>query len=108
MDTIIIINGGRVVILGQGVYLPVIYIHLGYVSTFSFVAVVVTINIEERNKVNLLQIDFHHGQGHSLGFKPISSVVLSKFRIFFACNPHCLRLKGGVFGHFRSPRFLRV
>ena len=66
MNTIVIINGGMAVSLGQGVYLPTIYIHLIYISTFSFFAVVVIISLEERIKVDLLQIGFHHGQGHSL------------------------------------------
>ena len=59
-----IINCGRAAILGEGV--PGIYIHLIYVLTFGFFAVVVMINWEERIKVNLLQIDFHLGQGYSL------------------------------------------
>ena len=61
VNTIIIINSGRAVILGHDAYLPAICIHLIYVSTFSFFAVVVIINLKERIKVDLLQIDSHDG-----------------------------------------------
>ena len=48
-------------VLGHDAYHPAMYIHLIYVSTFSFFAVVVIINLKERIKVNLLQIDSHYG-----------------------------------------------
>ena len=66
VNTIIIIYGGRAVTLGHGVYHPAIYIHHVFVSKCSFFAVVVIINLEKIIKVDLLQIDFHHGQGHTL------------------------------------------
>ena len=48
-------------VLGHDAYHPAMYIHLIYVSTFSFFTVVVIINLKERIKVNLLQIDYHYG-----------------------------------------------
>ena len=69
MNTIIIINCRLALILEKGVYLHSIFIHLNYVSTFSYIAVVVLINSEETeegSKVNLLQIYFPDGQRHSL------------------------------------------
>ena len=59
VNTIIVINCGRTVILGHDAYIYII--HLIYVSIFSFFAVVVIINLKERIKIDLLQIDFHHG-----------------------------------------------
>ena len=61
VNTIIVINSGRAEILGYDAYLPAIYIHLIYVSTFSFFAIVVIINLDETIIVDLLQIDIHHG-----------------------------------------------
>ena len=45
------------------------HIHIGYVLTFFFFAVVLIINLGERIiiiKVELLQLDIFHGQGYSM------------------------------------------
>ena len=66
VNSIIIINGGMAVILGEGLYLSAIYNHLIYISRLSVLAIVAIRNIEERIKVDLLQISFQRDHWHSL------------------------------------------
>ena len=114
------------VILGEGLYHSAIYNHLIYISRLSVLAIVTIRNIEERIKVDLLQISFQRDHWHSLFVllqlckqsapihdfdypaslhttEKMTNIIFTSLTRYFPGS-----VLKGVLLHFHSPRFPSV